>query len=49
MKKITLQDIEEFIQTHCVGAEDDGSVTFFFKDKEGNYVSTCGKRNARMA
>jgi len=40
MKKITLQDIEEFIQTHCVGAEDDGSVTFFFKDKEGNYVST---------
>lgn len=40
MKKITLQDIEEFIQTHCVGAEDDGGVTFFFKDEEGNYAST---------
>lgn len=40
MKKITLQNIESYIQTHCVGAEDDGGVTFFFKDEEGNYVST---------
>lgn len=40
MKKITLQGIESYIQTHLVGAEDDGGVTFFFKDKEENYVST---------
>lgn len=40
MEKITLQDIESYIQTECVGVEDDGGITFYFEDEEGNYVST---------
>lgn len=40
MKKVTLQDIESYIQTECVGVEDDGGITFYFEDEEGNYVST---------
>lgn len=40
MKKITLQDIESYIQTECIGAEDDGGITFYFEGEEGNYAST---------
>lgn len=38
MKKVTLQDIESYIQTECIGVEDDGGITFYFEDEEGNYV-----------
>lgn len=40
MKKITLQDIEEFIQCENICLEDDGGITFYFEDEEGNYAST---------
>lgn len=38
MKKITLQDIEAYIQSECIGVEDDGGITFYFEDEE-NYAS----------
>ena len=40
MKKITLQDIEEFIQSENICLEDDGGITFYFEDEEGNSAST---------
>ena len=40
MKKITLQDIEEFIQCENICLEDDGGITFYFEDEEGNEAST---------
>lgn len=39
MKKITLEDIESYIQSECIGAEDDGGITFYYEDEEG-YAST---------
>lgn len=40
MKKITLQDIEEFIQSENICLEDDGGITFYFEDEEGYSYST---------
>ena len=39
MKKVTLQDIEIYIQTESVDAEYDGGINFYFYDEEGNGVS----------
>lgn len=39
MKKITLQDIESYIQTESVDAEIDGGIHFYFYDEEDNGVS----------
>lgn len=39
MKKITLQDIEIYIQTESVDAEIDGGINFYFYDDEKNGVS----------
>lgn len=39
MKKITLQDIEIYIQTESVDADYDGGIHFYFYDEENNGVS----------
>lgn len=39
MKKVTLQDIESYIQTESVDAEYDGGINFYFYDEEDNGVS----------
>ena len=39
MKKITLQDIESYIQSEPVDGEKDGGIHFYFYDEEGNGVS----------
>lgn len=39
MKKITLQDIESYIQTESVDAEIDGGIHFYFYDEQENGVS----------